>query len=103
MDLLDKNLNKAIKCALTDEGHFLTRPITLLCAHAVCHDCIDSLIQNDLTIVKCELCRKVNKIDLNIIAESVIASSLITKSIIELFSAIRNRFDDSFKKFKGRT
>jgi hypothetical protein len=94
---------KSFICAAADDDHFIIKPVTLLCGHAVCYSCIESLkFVNRINILKCEICGKENTIDLDIVAESSIASNMINKSMNELFSDIRKRFEMLFSQFKGK-
>ena len=88
---------KSLFCALShaDDNHFLIKPVTLLCGHAVCYSCIGSLKR-----ISCEICKKENLIDLDVVAESSIAKSLIDKSLDELFVEIKKRFERLFNQFE---
>ena len=57
--MLSEETLEELKCALSDEEHFVIEPITLSnCGHSVCKKCIRN---NDSNEIKCRICGLVSK------------------------------------------
>ena len=47
-----------LKCAFSDEEHFLVKPIALVCGHSVCQKCIPD---ENIKEIKCKICDTASK------------------------------------------
>jgi hypothetical protein len=91
-----KNDFSILTCALSGEDkHFIEKPITLLCGHSICKQCIPT----DSKIL-CTIC---GKVDLTPVNDSVLINTLLESNFLELFEIISVRFNDSLKLLKGKT
>ena len=52
--MIEEEVLEELKCALSDEEHFVIAPITLpYCGHSICKTC---MLKSDLKEIKCKLC-----------------------------------------------
>lgn len=101
----EENL-KAFVCAVGNDNHFVVeRPVTLMCSHACCLSCIESYKQSNFENgnykIKCGVCNKENKIDYDVISESIFVKHFITLNCRQLFQAIRDKYQQSLENLKG--
>jgi hypothetical protein len=99
---LEDNL-KAFICAIGDDDHFvIEKPVTLLCSHVACYSCIEMIKLNTCADrFKCCLCNKENKIDFEVISESIFVKQFITLNCRHLFQAVRYKYEDTLKNLKS--
>ena len=60
--MINKKSLEVLKCATSDQQHFVIEPITINFGHSICKKCIP---KDDLTEIECKLCGLVYKQDLN--------------------------------------
>ena len=102
---LDETLKEFV-CAIGDDKHFaVERPVTLLCSHAVCFSCMEDFKINSNYCsdnkLKCGLCNKENKIDFEVITESIFVKHFITLNCNQLFKAVKDKYEESLKNLKS--
>ena len=85
-----------LSCGLTND-HIVKEPISLVCGHCICKDCI-----TDQLIIDCKMCgEKTPSAVLNIKMESKPIKKLIKSSIAGLFDDLEKRSAAGINTFKS--
>lgn len=94
---LNDNL-KQLQCAATDEKHFVIAPIEMQCGHFVCKNCL-KFKRNG--IIKCAICDKKNRFDLNELKESHKMNQFIATHMSQLIATLEKEFLKTITNLKG--
>ena len=88
-----------LKCAISDEEHFVTEPITLPnCGHSICKKCIP---KDDLKQFRCKLCGLVSKQDLTEFEVSKGTHKLLKIYLEDIFNTIEIETGFKLNEIKG--
>ena len=85
------------ECAISEDKHFVNKPITLSCGHNICKDCIPVNKEN----ITCSICKKVTTKDLSNDFENSFFKIAFQSRISQLFAIIETSFTKSLSLYKG--
>ena len=93
------------KCALTNDKHehFLKQPVTFICGHSVCMDCLKGKLENNdnLDYVTCGRCDCKMKINVESIKEDQKVNYLMKLKLNDLLKSMEQRFKTELVNLKG--
>ena len=96
--MISKETIKKLKCAFSDDEHFLIKPIALTCGHSICQKCIqDEHIEG----IKCKICDLVSNKDLAQLKVSNEAQKAIQFNIGDIFQILEKETSDQLNELKG--
>ena len=78
---------EVLKCAISDQEHFLIEPIPLIkCGHSICKKCVPN---DDLKEFECKLCGLVSKQDFNDTQASQGTQQLLKMCLGDIFQILK--------------
>ena len=86
-----------IKCAFSDEEHFLIKPISLLCGHSICQNCIPAACTVE---IRCKICDLVSKQDLTEPSISKLAQESVNFCMVDIFQILEKETKDRLNELK---
>ena len=89
---------KELKCAISDDEHFLIKPISLACGHSICQKCI---LDGHNEGIKCKICDLVSNQDLTQIQVSNEAQQAIQFNIGDIFQILEKETSDRLNELKS--
>ena len=93
--MIRKETIKELECALSDDEHFLLKPISLKCGHSICRSCIPD---EHIVGIKCKIC---NLNQLQISNETQHAIQFTLGNIGNIFQILERETSDRLNEFKG--
>ena len=88
-----------LKCALSNEEHFLIKPVTLTCGHSVCQDCI---LEENTNEIKCKICFLVSEQqDFSKFPVSKLDQQALSLYMCDIFQVLEKETTDRLNKLKG--
>ena len=94
-----EELLNAVECvANEDDHHIVKEPISLLCGHCICKECI---LKNVAIVSSRTKCKTKNTIDLNNSSVSCPTQHSITSNIQMLIHHVKNKFDSLSDQVTG--
>ena len=97
--MINKKSLEVLKCATSDQEHFLIEPIPLInCGHSICKKCVP---EDDLKEIKCKICGLVSKQDLNEIQASKGIQKLLKMCIEDIFKILKEETSLKLNDLKG--
>lgn len=91
------NLIEEFRCALSSQPHYFIKPVSLVCGHCVCRDCIPK----EENITMCLICNTITTQDIRNSNESIMAKKAMKMSMQELLESMQVHFFGSLQKLKG--
>ena len=96
--MIGKEKIKVLTCAISDDDHFLIKPLALTCGHSFCRNCIpDGHIEG----IKCKICDLVSNQDLNEPEISNEAQQAIQFNIGDIFQIWEKETSERLNELKG--
>ena len=89
---------KELKCAISDDEHFLIKPKALTCGHSICQNCIPD---GPDEAIKCKICDLISHQDLTQLQVSNEAQHAIKFNIGDIFQIFEKETSDLFNELKG--
>ena len=86
------------ECAISDEEHFLIKPISLTCGHSVCQKCIPD---ENIKEIKCKICDTESKQDLKFSSVSKLAQQALHFAMGDIFNILEKETTDRLNELKG--
>ena len=97
--MISEEVLEVLKCATSDQEHFLIDPITLPdCGHSICKKCVPN---DDLKEIECKICGLVSKQDLNEYKVSQGTQKLLKKCLEDIFQILKEETGLKLNELKG--
>ena len=99
--MIASELNDKIKCAFSDNEHYLVEPtIALHCGHAICKNCLPETSNSSINI-ECKICGDTSSINLKKVVEFQYVKQLIKANFSLLYESALMNSEKSFKTLSG--
>ena len=89
---------KVLKCAISDQEHFVIDPIAINCGHTICKKCVP---KDDLKKIKCKICGLVSKQDFNEPQASQGIQQLLKIYFKDIFKILESETSLKLSELKG--
>ena len=87
-----------LKCSISNDGHFLIKPIALTCGHCICRNCIPC---SHIDEIRCKICDSVAKLDSTECYVAKEAQQALNFCNGDVFQIFEKETTDLLKEFKG--
>ena len=94
--MASKEKIEELKCALSDDKHFLIKPISLTCGHSICQSCIPD---GHIGEINCKICNLLSDfIQLKVSNET---QQAIQSNIGDILQILEREISDRLNELKG--